>query len=43
MQMLMQKVLSGTANDDEKVLFGQFWQERVEQILINEKEVITIL
>ncbi len=43
MQMLMQKVLSGSANDDEKVLFGQLWQERVEQILINEKEVITIL
>ena len=43
MSMLMQKVMKNEANKDEKILFGQLWQERVEQILINEKEVITIL
>jgi len=43
MQMLMKKVLTNSANSDEKVLFGQLWQERVEQILINPKEVIKIV
>jgi formylmethanofuran dehydrogenase subunit E len=43
MSSLMQKVMSGMANKDEKILFGQLWQERVEQILINPSEVIVIL
>ena len=43
MASLMKKVMSGTANSDEKVLFGQLWQERVEQILMNPNEVISIV
>jgi len=43
MSVLMQKVMGSVATKDEKVLFGQLWQERVEQILLNPKMVITIL
>ena len=43
MSSLMQKVMSGSASNDEKILFGQLWQERVEQILINPNEVISII
>ena len=43
MSSLMQKVMSGSASNDEKILFGQLWQERVEQILINPNKVISII
>ncbi|WP_200763964.1 FmdE family protein [Nitrosophilus alvini] len=33
---LMQKMLSGIANDEEKKLFKALWQERVEKILCDE-------
>jgi len=38
MQELMSKVISDTANNDEKKLFGELWQERVKQILIDFKD-----
>ncbi len=34
-QMLMQKILSGNANAEEKEEFGVLWQERVKSILID--------
>lgn len=34
MQVLMQKIIQGQASDNEKLIFGKLWQERVEQLLI---------
>ncbi len=34
MQELMQKCISGTATEDEKIIFGKLWQKRTEKILI---------
>jgi len=42
MKTLMQKILTNSANDDEKKLFGNLWQERVEKIFKNYKSVIEI-
>ena len=39
---LMQKVMQGIASLEEKVLFGKYWQERVENIVNNISKVITI-
>jgi len=38
MQELMPKVVSGSATDEEKQLFGELWQERVRKILIENGE-----
>ena len=38
MQELMPKVISEMANNEEKKLFGELWQERVKQILIDFKD-----
>ncbi len=35
MQELMQKSISGKASEDEKRKFGEFWQNRVEKLLID--------
>ena len=43
MNELMQKTITNTATKEEKETFGKLWQERVEKILKNYKEVITIL
>jgi len=42
MQPLMQKMLTGVLNEDEKVMFSNLWQERVGKILENFDKVITI-
>ncbi len=43
MQGYMQKVMSGTANEDEVIKFGVLWQDRVKRILIdNSDSVITV-
>jgi len=43
MQPLMQKVMSGIATKEEKKLFGELWQERVEKILLqNPQSLISI-
>ncbi len=42
MQPLMQKIMQGSASDEDKKLFGSFWQERVEKIFANIDTVITI-
>jgi len=42
MSPLMQKVLSEKATNEEKVLFKELWQERVERILKFPEVVITI-
>lgn len=42
MQPLMQSILQGVANDEEKRLFGELWQERVMKIFQNIDEVIEI-
>ncbi len=43
MQPLMQKVMSGTATQEEKKLFGELWQERVKKILLqNPQSLISI-
>jgi formylmethanofuran dehydrogenase subunit E len=39
---LMEKVLKQTATQEDKLLFGKIWQERVEQIFKNKDKVITI-
>lgn len=39
---LMEKILKQTASQDDKILFGKIWQERVAQILKNKDKVITI-
>ncbi len=36
-QMLMQKVLQGVATEDEKLRFGEVWQERVKKILLSKE------
>ena len=42
MQGLMQKCIQGSALEDEKVLFGQLWQNRVEDISLNISNVIKV-
>jgi len=39
---LMEKILKKTATQDDKILFGKIWQEKVEQIFKNKDKVITI-
>jgi len=41
-QQLMQKIMQGIATPEEKIKFGQLWQERVENIFNNIDQVITI-
>ncbi len=43
MAPLMQKVMSGTANNEEKKEFGRLWQERVEKILCNFNDDETVI
>jgi len=46
MKELMQKSIKGLANNEEKILFGKLWQERVEKILLSNdlhQNIITIL
>ncbi|MDC0933800.1 FmdE family protein [Arcobacteraceae bacterium] len=40
---LMQKIMQNTATPEDKKLFGQLWQKRVEAIFANISKVITIL
>jgi len=43
MQMqLMQKIMQNAATDEEKILFGKLWQERVENIFANIDKVIKL-
>ena len=42
MMPLMQKILSGAASVDEKRLFGELWQERVQRVFENRDNVISI-
>jgi len=39
---LMEKILKQTATQDDKILFGKIWQQRVEEIFKNKEKVITI-
>ena len=39
---LMEKILKQTATQDDKILLGKIWQERVESIFKNKEKVITI-
>ena len=39
---LMKKLMSGNASLDEKKLFGQLWQKRVEDIFTNKNKVIKV-
>ena len=41
-QQLMQKIMQDMATDDEKKMFAQLWQERVENIFNNIDKVIKI-
>ncbi len=41
-QVLMQKIMQGSANHDERIEFGKLWQQRVEDIFLNISKVITI-
>jgi hypothetical protein len=41
-QQLMQKIMQGVATPEEKITFGQLWQQRVENILNNISKVITV-
>lgn len=43
MNKLMQKMMQGLANQEEKKLFGILWQKRVETIFANIDKVIKIL
>ncbi|PLY04354.1 MAG: hypothetical protein C0625_16900 [Arcobacter sp.] len=43
MQELMQKCISKSANENEKLEFGKLWQDRVEEISRNIDKVITII
>ena len=42
MQELMQKCITKTANENEKIEFGKLWQERVENISKHISKVIQI-
>ena len=42
MNELMQKMMQGDATKDEQISFGKLWQQRVETILNNASEVISI-
>lgn len=42
MQALMQKCVKGEASKEEKIAFGNVWQERVENISKNIDKVITV-
>ncbi len=39
---LMEKILKKTATQDDKILFGKIWQEKVADIFKNKDKVITI-
>jgi hypothetical protein len=39
---LMQKIMEKTASKQEQILFGKYWQERVENIFLNISQVVTI-
>jgi len=39
---LMEKILKKTATQDDKILFGKIWQEKVAEIFKNKDKVITI-
>jgi len=40
----MKKVMQGIATQEEKKLFGELWQERVEKILLqNPQDIVKIL
>ena len=41
-QNLMQKIMQGKASNDERLEFGELWQERVENIFKNIEKVINI-
>jgi formylmethanofuran dehydrogenase subunit E len=41
-QQLMQKIMQNIATDDERKMFGQLWQERVENIFNNIDKVIEV-
>jgi len=43
MQPLMQKVMQGTATKEEKKLFGELWQERVEKILLQNSQSLILI
>lgn len=40
--LLMQKILKDEASNEEKILFGNLWQQKVENIFNNVDKVITI-
>lgn len=42
MQPLMQRIMQGAASKEEKKLFGELWQQRVEKIFQNSQSVITL-
>ena len=46
-QPLMQKIMSGMASDEEKIEFGELWQDRVKAILVdncdNEKVIRVVV
>jgi len=41
-QELMQKIMQGIATKEERISFGKLWQQRVENIFLNIKNIITI-
>ncbi|MCF6201364.1 MAG: FmdE family protein [Hydrogenimonas sp.] len=36
-QVLMQKIMQGTATEEERLRFGELWQERVKKILLSKE------
>jgi formylmethanofuran dehydrogenase subunit E len=43
MQPLMQKMMQGTASNEDKKQFGIFWQERVKEILTNKEQYPSLI
>ena len=43
MKLCMQKCMKGIATNEEQKTFQYLWQQRVENILINYKQVISIV
>ncbi len=44
-QILLQKIMQGSATDEEKARFGKLWQERVKKILLQKElwpQIVTI-
>ncbi len=44
-QILLQKIMQGSATDEEKARFGRLWQERVKKILLQKElwpQIVTI-